>query len=149
MLSATWDIMPPSLASITESLRLRWSLRPQKEREILVPCLAFTLYIRALTSLGTGFMRRALRPLSSMCVWMPTLLKGAVQALTALLGFSPKRRFTCSNAPPLVSTLSKHPISIITGAICTNWSTLGTYLPEDCHISLYTRENFISRAMNG
>src|SRR5574344_734914 len=74
---------------------------------------------------------------------MPTLLKGAVHSLTALLGFSPKRRLTCSNAPPLVSTRSKHPMSIITGAISLSWSTRGTYLPEDCHISLYNSENFI------
>ena len=33
------------------------------------------------------------------------------------------------------------------GATSSSWSTLGTYLPEDCHMSLYTRENFISLAI--
>ena len=39
---------------------------------------------------------------------------------TALLGFSPYSKFTCSKAPPLVSTRAKHPISTIRGAILAN-----------------------------
>ena len=30
------------------------------------------------------------------------------------------------------------------GATFTNWSTRGTYLPADCHMSLKTRLNFTS-----
>ena len=40
-----------------------------------------------------------------------------------------------SGDAPLVSTRAKQPISIINGAIRTNWSTRGWYLPDDCHIS--------------
>ena len=142
---ATWEIIPPFLAPRTEPLRLRWSLRPQKERAMSVPWIFLTLNMSSRTSFGTGFILRALRPRSSMCVWMPALWKGAVQARTALFGFSPNRRFTCSKAPPLVSTRSKQPMSMMAGATSTSWSTRGTYLPELCHISLYTRENLISR----
>ena len=67
-----------------------------------------------------------------------------VNALTDALGFSPYSKLTCSDAPPLVSTLSKQPISMITGAMVSNWSLRGTYLPELCHMSRYTKLNFIS-----
>ena len=41
------------------------------------------------TSAGTGNMRNAFKPRSSMWVLMPTSLNGFVKARTALLGFSP------------------------------------------------------------
>jgi hypothetical protein len=34
-------------------------------------------------------------------------------------------------------------MSIIYGATAVSWSTLGWYLPEDCHISRYRRLNLI------
>ena len=67
----------------------------------------------------------AFRPRSSMWVFMPASLKGLQKARTASLGFSPASRFTCSNAPPLVSTRAKHPISTMTGAMRSNWSLRG------------------------
>ena len=88
-------------------------------------------------------MRKAFKPRSSMCVWMPASLKGLQKARTARLGFSPAIRFTCSKAPPLVSTRLKHPISIITGAMRSNWSLRGWNLPDDCHMSRYTKLNLI------
>ena len=42
------------------------NFKPSKIRVILVPCLAFTLYMRARTSSGTGYIRRAFNPRSSM-----------------------------------------------------------------------------------
>ena len=44
----------------------------------------------------------------------------------------PNERSSHTKAPPLVSTRAKHPISIINGAMRTNWSTRGWYLPDDC-----------------
>ena len=41
-------------------------------------------------------------------------------ARTAVFGFSPYSRFTCSKAPPLVSTRAKQPISTMAGATRTN-----------------------------
>ena len=70
--------------------------------------------------------------------------KGFVHSRTALFGFSPNNKFTCSKPPPFVSTRAKQPISIIAGATLTNWSTRGTYLPALCHISRKTRLNFTS-----
>ena len=100
------------------------------------PCFFLTENISSRTSSGTGFMRSAFSPRSSMWVWMPALRSGAVQARTALFGFSPKRRLTCSKAPPFVSTRSKQPMSTMAGATETSWSTRGTYFPELCHMSL-------------
>ena len=54
--------------------------------------------------------------LSSMCVCIPASLKNFVKRRTALFGFSPAIRLTCSKAPPFVSTREKHPISMIAGA---------------------------------
>ena len=107
------------------------------------PCACFTRYIMARTSSGTGYIRKAFNPRSNMCVLMPTLLKGAQKARTASLGFSPANKLTCSKAPPLVSTRAKHPISMMTGAIRSNWSLRGWNLPDDCHMSRYMRLNCI------
>src|SRR5690554_2088248 len=135
--------MPPSLAYLMESMMLRGSLSPQKERAMSVPCNFFTLNMSRRTSAGTGDIRMPLRARSSMCVCMPASLKGFVQALTALFGFSPNNKLICSKPPPLVSTRAKQPMSTMCGATCSNWSRRGTYLPDDCHMSLYNRENFI------
>ena len=86
---AAWEIIPAFLAYSTESLRLRGSLRPQNEREMSVPCFFLTLNISSRTSAGTGYIRRALRPRSSIWVWMPALWKGAVHLRTEMFGFSP------------------------------------------------------------
>ncbi len=144
MLKAAWLIMPASLAYFTLSSRLRGSFKPQNERMMSTPCAFFTFGISRRTSAGTPYMRKPFSARSSMWVWMPALLNSLVQARTALLGFSPYIRFTCSKAPPLVSMRSKQPISTITGAIFTSWSTRGWYLPDDCHMSRYTKLNFIS-----
>ena len=147
MLRAAWLIMPASLAYFTESSRLRTSFSPQKERMMSTPWAFFTFGMSWRTSLGTPYMRRPLRARSSMWVCMPALLNSLVHARTDLLGFSPYMRFTCSNAPPLVSMRSKHPILTMAGATCTSWSMRGWYLPDDCHMSRYTRLNFISLAI--
>ena len=125
-LRAPCAIIPPSLANIIEFSRFLASLRPSKDLEISVPCFFFTLNINLRTSAGTGFILMPLSPRSNMCVCMPASLNGLVHSRTALLGFSPNRRLICSNPPPLVSTLAKHPISIIGPATLTSWSTLGT-----------------------
>ena len=70
-----------------------------------------------------------------MWVFMPAALNGLQNARTAELGFSPASRFTCSKAPPFVSTRAKHPMPIITGAMRSNWSLRGWNLPDDCHMS--------------
>ena len=148
MLRAAWLIMPASLAYFTDNSRLRVSFRPQNERIMSTPWAFFTLGISWRTSFGTPYMRSPFNARSSMWVWIPALLNSRVQARTDLLGFSPYIRFTCSKAPPLVSTRSKQPMSTIAGAICSNWSLRGWYLPDDCHISRYTRLNFISLAIS-
>ena len=135
MQSVACGVMPPSFAHLMLGMMLRVSFSPQKIRVISTPCACFTLYISARTSSGTGYILRAFRPRSSMCVLMPTSLKGLQKALTARFGFSPAIRFTCSKAPPLVSTRAKQPISMITGAMRSNWSLRGWNLPELCHMS--------------
>ena len=60
------DTYGTSLAHLIEGMMLRTSFSPSKIRVMLVPCLAFTLYIRARTSSGTGYIRRAFNPRSSM-----------------------------------------------------------------------------------
>ena len=122
-------IIPASSAYLIDGIIFLVSFRPQKMRVISTPCAFFTLYINRLTSAGTGNILNALSALSSMCVCMPASLKAFVKRLTAWLGFSPAMRFTCSNAPPLVSTRAKHPISIMTGAILSSWSANGWNLP--------------------
>ena len=47
---------------------LRTSFSPSKIRVMSVPCFFLTLYISLRTSAGTGYMRKALRPRSSMWV---------------------------------------------------------------------------------
>jgi hypothetical protein len=56
---------------------------------ISTPWACFTLYMSRRTSAGTGNMRNAFKPRSSMWVLIPTSLNGFVKARTALLGFSP------------------------------------------------------------
>ena len=123
--SVACGIMPASRAYLMEGIMFRVSFSPQKMRVMSTPWACFTLYISRRTSAGTGYIRNAFSPRSSICVCMPASLKGAVKARTALLGFSPYRRFTCSKAPPFVSTRAKQPISTINGAMRTNWSTRG------------------------
>ena len=83
----------------------------------------------------------------NICVWIPAAWKGFCPFTTALLGFSPNNKLTCSNPPPFVSTRAKQPISIIAGATLVSWSTVGTYFPADCHMSLKTKLNLISLFM--
>ena len=135
MQSVACGVMPAALAHFIDGMILRVSLSPQKIRGMSTPWACFTLYINSRTSSGTGYMRRALRPRSSMWVLMPTSLNSLQNARTAALGFSPAMRFTCSKAPPFVSTRLKQPMSIITGAMRSNWSLRGWNLPLDCHMS--------------
>ena len=135
MQSVACGIIPASRAYLIDGMMLRESFSPQKIRVISTPWAFFTLYIRRRTSAGTGNMRRPFSALSSMCVCMPASLNGFVKVLTALLGFSPAIRFTCSNAPPLVSMREKHPISIIAGATFASCSARGWNLPDDWNMS--------------
>ena len=137
-------IIPASSAYFIEGMMLRVSLRPQKILVISTPCAFFTLYIKRRTSAGTGNILRAFNARSSICVCIPASLNGFVKHLTALFGFSPAIRFTCSKAPPFVSTREKHPISIIAGATFSSWWASGWNFPEDWNISRYTKLNFIS-----
>ena len=136
MQSAACGIIPASFAHFMEGAMLRISFKPSKIRGMSTPCACFTLYIKARTSSGTGYIRNAFRPRSSMCVCMPASCNILVYARTDSLGFSPASRLTCSNAPPLVSTRAKQPISTNIGAMRTNWSLRGWNFPELCHISL-------------
>ena len=71
MHSVACGIMPASNAYLMEGMMLRVSFNPQKMRVMSTPCACFTLYIRRRTSAGTGYIRKAFNPLSSMCVCMP------------------------------------------------------------------------------